>query len=96
MEFHKVYASKALIFCGVGFVDMILKQVGKSFAFFLGLYFSSTRTSPRVLRTLFGKQSTKRKKKELKVNPETGMFVNDPAATAKRKRTYEKGWEPTV
>jgi len=35
-------------------------------------------------------------KKELKVNPETGQFVNDPAATAKRRRTYEKGWEPTV
>ena len=34
-------------------------------------------------------------KKELKVS-ETGAFINDPAATAKRRRTYEKGWEPTI
>lgn len=35
-------------------------------------------------------------KKELHVDPVTGAFLNDPAATAKRKRTYEKGWEPTL
>lgn len=35
-------------------------------------------------------------KKELHVDPATGAFINDPAATAKRKRTYEKGWEPTL
>jgi predicted dehydrogenase len=35
-------------------------------------------------------------KKELHVNPDTGAFINDPTATAKRRRTYEKGWEPTV
>lgn len=35
-------------------------------------------------------------KKELHVDPVTGAFLNDPAATAKRRRTYEKGWEPTI
>jgi predicted dehydrogenase len=35
-------------------------------------------------------------KRDLKVNPQTGAFLNDPQATALRTRTYEKGWEPKV
>jgi predicted dehydrogenase len=35
-------------------------------------------------------------KRDLKVDPKTGAFVNDAEATALRKRTYEKGWEPKV
>jgi len=35
-------------------------------------------------------------KREIKVNPETGAFINDTEATKLRTRTYEKGWEPHV
>ncbi|AFL86957.1 putative dehydrogenase [Terriglobus roseus DSM 18391] len=35
-------------------------------------------------------------KRDLKVNTTTGAFVSDPAATALRTRTYEKGWEPKL
>jgi predicted dehydrogenase len=35
-------------------------------------------------------------KRDLKVNPQTGAFVNDAQATALRTRTYEKGWEPKL
>ncbi|MBS1815249.1 MAG: Gfo/Idh/MocA family oxidoreductase [Acidobacteria bacterium] len=32
-------------------------------------------------------------KRELKLNTANGAFVNDPAATKMRTRTYQKGWE---
>jgi predicted dehydrogenase len=35
-------------------------------------------------------------KRDLKVDPKTGAFLNDAQATAKRTRAYEKGWEPKV
>ncbi len=35
-------------------------------------------------------------KRDLKLNAATGAFINDPEATAKRTRKYEKGWEPKV
>jgi predicted dehydrogenase len=35
-------------------------------------------------------------KRDLKVDPKTGNFVNDSEATAMRTRKYEKGWEPKV
>jgi predicted dehydrogenase len=35
-------------------------------------------------------------KRPLKVDTSTGTFVNDAEATRLSRRTYEKGWEPTI